>query len=222
MDHEQAVRQNATERYLLDEFDPEQRDQFEEHFFDCQDCAKDVSAATMLIDQMKDIGPQAWETDLIPMPPPDHAHLASKASFGWFSPAFATPVFAVLLLLVGYQNLVQLPRLRRPHVLPAIALNLSTLGERQEISVPDGGGFLLNVIIPPGKRLSSYRVALYNPQGKIESIPLPTAATEDSWAIQIPEGSRESGNYSLIVYGTPAGGPETDVGRSSFALQIQK
>ena len=31
MDHNEAVRQKATERYLLDELDPELRDQFEEH-----------------------------------------------------------------------------------------------------------------------------------------------------------------------------------------------
>ena len=35
MDHDEAVRQKATERYLLDELDAEIRDQFEEHLFDC-------------------------------------------------------------------------------------------------------------------------------------------------------------------------------------------
>jgi anti-sigma factor RsiW len=48
MDHQEAVRQNATEKYLLDELDPELRDQFEEHLFDCQDCALDVRAGAML------------------------------------------------------------------------------------------------------------------------------------------------------------------------------
>src|ERR1700751_6014258 len=53
MDHEEAVRQNATERYLLDELDPELRDQFEEHLFDCQDCALDVRAGAMFVEQTK-------------------------------------------------------------------------------------------------------------------------------------------------------------------------
>jgi hypothetical protein len=35
MDHNQAVREKATERYLLNELDPGVRDQFEEHLFDC-------------------------------------------------------------------------------------------------------------------------------------------------------------------------------------------
>src|ERR1700751_56088 len=53
MDHKEAVRQNATERYLLDELDPELRDQFEEHLFDCQDCALDVRAGAMFVEQSK-------------------------------------------------------------------------------------------------------------------------------------------------------------------------
>src|SRR5215467_5533997 len=53
MDHNEAVRQNATERYLLDELDPELRDQFEEHLFDCQDCALDLRAGAMFVEQSK-------------------------------------------------------------------------------------------------------------------------------------------------------------------------
>ena len=53
MDHAEAVRQKATERYLLDELDPDVRDQFEEHLFDCQDCALDVRAAAMFVEQSK-------------------------------------------------------------------------------------------------------------------------------------------------------------------------
>ena len=49
MDHGDAVRLKATERYLLNELDPEQLDQFEEHLFDCPDCALDVRAAAMLV-----------------------------------------------------------------------------------------------------------------------------------------------------------------------------
>ena len=42
MDHSEAVRLMATERYLLNEFTPAQKEEFEEHFFGCQECALDV------------------------------------------------------------------------------------------------------------------------------------------------------------------------------------
>src|SRR5580692_8960015 len=53
MDHNEAVRQNATERYLLQELDPGLRDQFEEHLFECQDCALDLRTAAMFVEQSK-------------------------------------------------------------------------------------------------------------------------------------------------------------------------
>ena len=53
MDHGEALQQKATERYLLDELDPEVKDQFEEHLFDCQECALDVRAAAMFVEQSK-------------------------------------------------------------------------------------------------------------------------------------------------------------------------
>src|SRR5450631_2029029 len=53
MDHDVVVRQKMTERYLLDELDPAARDEFEEHFFDCADCALDVHAGALFVEQSK-------------------------------------------------------------------------------------------------------------------------------------------------------------------------
>jgi anti-sigma factor RsiW len=47
--HEEAVRTLATEKYLLGELYPELRDQFEEHLFDCQQCAFDLWAAATFL-----------------------------------------------------------------------------------------------------------------------------------------------------------------------------
>src|SRR5258707_14842799 len=48
MDHETAVQLQAAERYVLDEFSPEERADFEEHFFGCRGCADEVRSATIL------------------------------------------------------------------------------------------------------------------------------------------------------------------------------
>ena len=39
MDHNEAVRMQAVEKYILGELTPLLRAQFEEHYFDCADCA---------------------------------------------------------------------------------------------------------------------------------------------------------------------------------------
>ena len=42
MEHDEAIRSQAAERYAAHELSPTERDAFEEHFFDCQACADDV------------------------------------------------------------------------------------------------------------------------------------------------------------------------------------
>src|ERR1700739_2223800 len=97
MDHDEAVRQKATERYLLDELDPELRDQFEEHLFDCQDWALDVRAAAMFVEQTKVILAPRSAPCAVKHP------LAATPQAGWFAwlrPAFAVPALALLLAVI--------------------------------------------------------------------------------------------------------------------------
>src|SRR5215471_14931166 len=143
MDHEQAVRQKATERYLLNELDPGLRDEFEEHLFDCQDCALDVRAAAMFVEQSKAIlaEPPAPAPVRVPFPVP-----AKVGWLGWLRPVFAVPVLA-LLIVIGYQNLVTLPRMTRalssPQLLPSVMVNVATRGGSVPvIALPRGRAFL--------------------------------------------------------------------------------
>ena len=53
MDHSESIRLMAAEKYLLGELAPELREQFEEHFFDCQECALDVRAGAALVEHSK-------------------------------------------------------------------------------------------------------------------------------------------------------------------------
>ncbi len=53
MEHQQATQLMAVEKYLLQELGPEVRDQFEEHFFDCQECATDLGATAAFMEAAK-------------------------------------------------------------------------------------------------------------------------------------------------------------------------
>jgi len=53
MDHIEALRIRAAEQYLLGELPDSLREEFEEHIFECQECALDVRAGSALIEQMK-------------------------------------------------------------------------------------------------------------------------------------------------------------------------
>jgi hypothetical protein len=227
MDHEAVVRQKTTERYLLNELDPQARDEFEQHFFDCQDCARDVHSGALFIEQSKILLAERAE--------PVAAQLREQKPSGdksgwlsWFRPAIIVSVMAMLLAVVAYQNLVTVPQmqaaLRSPQVLPWASVNVGTYGaEGPVIRANAGEGFLLFVRIPPEGIYSRYTAELYNPAGKPQwSVTIPASSTQDQWPLQVPVGNREPGAYSLAVRGVTSTGESKEIGRASFELQIQK
>jgi hypothetical protein len=227
MNHDMVVRQKTTERYLLGELSPEVRAEFEEHYFDCPDCALDVRAAALFVEQSKVV--LAEEPEPAAARPPVTGPAPAKPGwFAWFRPALAAPLMALLLAVVGYQNLVMYPRLRqalnRPRILSFASVNVGTFGSGGPvISTRSGEGFLLFVRIPPESIYSRYMLELYNPAGLLEwSLAIPATSAQDQWPIQVPGGKREAGSYTLVVHGVTTMGQDKEVGRASFELQIQK
>jgi hypothetical protein len=225
MDHNDAVRLTATERYLLNELNPEEFEQFEEHFFTCPECAFDVRMAAMFVEQSKTILTEDATRVAVNVHPP-----ARKSWLSWLNAKFAIPAlaFAVLLAVIGYQDFVAVPQLRhainRPQLLPAATVNLLTYGATSSpLLVNADQAFLLNVIIPPGnKRYADYRVELYSPDGKLaESLAIPPS-TGDTWPIQFPGANWQNGVYRLTVHGMNEHGEAVEVGTGSVELEVQK
>jgi hypothetical protein len=225
MDHEVVIRQKMTERYLLGELDTEARDEFEEHYFDCQECALDVRAGALFVEQSKIALAEKSESTPLPAPAPAGWLAALRSAF---RPAFAVPVMALLLVVIGYQNLVTYPQMARqlnsPQVLPWASVNVATYGsEGQAITTLAGKAFLLFVRITPDDAYSHYTAELYNPAGKLEeSLTVPAVSGQDEWPVQIPGANREPGSYTLKVQGITSAGESKKVGQASFELRIQK
>jgi len=136
------------------------------------------------------------------------------------------PVMAALLLVVAYQNLVTLPRLtsaqQQLQLLPAATVNLLTYGgNATPLSVSRGQSFLLNVIVPPGKKYENYRADLYDPAGKLQASMPVVGSLGDVWSIRVPAAT-QSGAYKLNVVAVTGSGGDVQVGSGSFELQIQK
>lgn len=53
MDHATALRKAIAESYMLDELSEEERAEFEEHFFTCPECAEDMKALAVFIDDTR-------------------------------------------------------------------------------------------------------------------------------------------------------------------------
>jgi hypothetical protein len=224
MDHGEAIRLMAAEKYLLGELTPESREQFEEHFFDCQECALEVRAGDAFVEHSKVVLSEpiaASSRTSVPVP-------AMPGWFAWLRPAFVVPVLAALLAVMVYQNLVTYPQLKQaaasPQILPWASINVSTRGtSTTQISPRVGEGFHLLVNIPPESRYTSYTFDLSSPSGRLEwSRTIPAASSDDSRSIYVPGANQEQGIYALAVHGITAAGESSDLGRYSIEVQIQK
>lgn len=220
MDHNEVVRQKLTEKYLLKELEGETRDQFEEHFFECSECALDVRAGSEFVTHSRIVFGDK------PEPAQEVVRSRSSGGFNWLAwlrPGFAAPALALLLAVIGYQNLVSFPRLRSARVLPWVAVAVDTYGsDAQTITVPRGKSFIVFVRIPHEGIYVRYMADLYNPAGKLDcSLAIPATETQDQWPVLVPEGNHEAGSYRIAVRGVTASGETKDLGSEPFTLQTQ-
>jgi Putative zinc-finger len=227
MDHSEAIRLMASERYLLDELPPDEAEAFEEHLFGCHECAVDVRAGSLFLEHSKvELAGPAAAVEPVP------ERRVSSGWFAWWRPAFAIPVMAVLLLVIGYQNLVTFPALKgtvaeskAPRILPAASLVSGvTRGSSPSALVVDSGKpFLLPLDIAPQTVFQSYVVELHNPAGSVEwSIAVSSEEIKNTLPIESP-GVDRAGHYEMVVMGLNAQGEKiSEVGRYAFDLQFAR
>jgi len=234
MDHSEAVQQMMAERYLLDELTPDTREAFEEHFFDCPECALDLRAGAAFVEAAKAQLPRLTSALPVPAPPRSRKPGAQRAWWlSWIQPAFAVPAFATLLLVLGYQNLVTYPGLRaaadQPRLLPWAPLHGATRGgANRTITADRRHGVAFPVDLPAQSSIdayASYSFDLYDPKGKLAWAGVVAAPNESQsdgqrLSLVIPGAMLQSGAYSLVVSGAGAHGERTVIDRYAFDLHL--
>ncbi|MDR3771855.1 MAG: zf-HC2 domain-containing protein [Terracidiphilus sp.] len=234
MEHSEAVEQMTAERYLLNELAPDEREAFEEHAFDCTECALDLRAGAAFVDEAKALLPDLTAT-LSVLPPAKTRKQRTNRNdwFSWMRPAFAAPAFAALLLVLGYQNLVTLPALRatanQPHLLASIPLRGATRGADHQAITADR---IHGVALPfdfyrqtDTAGYASYSFDLYDPQGKLAwsgaiAVPDDREGGGQRISLAIPGAMLKNGAYTVAVTGIGPRGERTEVERQVFDLHV--
>jgi hypothetical protein len=208
MNHDEAIRLKAAEKYLLGELTAELRDQYEDHYFGCAECAQEVRTGAVFIDNARDVLGSGSVAEL-------GAKHQPAPSGGWWTallrPAFAVPALALLLLVAGYQNAVTIPHLKTAlsqtetaQTLPSFSLisENSRGGAPRAVSVPAGKPFSFFVDIPPKGSYTSYACEFQTESGTPE-LSLNVSADEAKRTVQllIPAGRLASGKHVLVVRG---------------------
>jgi hypothetical protein len=228
MDHSEAVRLMATERYLLGELNAETREAFEEHFFECQECAMDLRAAAAFVDEAK---VQLAEPAAAPSAEPGKTAPRQRDWFAWLRPAISVPVFAALLLVIGYQNFATIPSLRsaasEPRLAPWATLHVGTRdgGPMPVVADPRAGAVLL-IDVPETAEYASFDFTLQDPQKKqVWTQRLAATATENgqrSLSLLIPGMGLQQGAYTLTITGITAQGSRTPLDRRVLDVRFDE
>jgi hypothetical protein len=242
VEHLQAIQLKAAERYVLGELPSDLREQYEEHFFSCAECAEEVNLAAAFVENSR--ASMGSEPVMPPVRLPAAAAQRPAAS-SWLGallrPSFAVPVFAALLLLVAYQTFLVIPRLKgtatqsvaafgsTPQALASFSLITadSRGGEPLTVTVAPGQPFSLYFDIPPDGHYSSYVCELQDAASKTEfSLNISAEQAKNAVQLLIPSSSLGRGKHMLVVRGLGmqdgAAGSGTDVARYPFILVVSQ
>ena len=101
MNHPEATATGAVERYLLGQMDQAEESGFEQHYFECVECAEDIRLSTIFLENLRAV---LREPQADPQAGVDPAAIL---------PALTAAAAVALATFSGYQNLYQIPRFRQ-------------------------------------------------------------------------------------------------------------
>ena len=227
MDHSEALKLQAAEKYVLGELSPVLRDEYEEHYFDCQECAADLKAAAAFADASRvqfRSEPREVFQDQEPAPQP---------WFAWLRPVVLVPAVAVLAAALAYQSFVTIPHLQHGSAAPgagsASFISLIEANSRgdaaKSFAIEQNQPVILEVDIPPSQDFSSYLCQIQDAAGHVAyQSQVSAAAAKQSVHLIVPAGTLQPQTYTLRILGQKAGsepGAPPEITRFPFTIAFR-
>ena len=195
MNHQDATQSMAVEKYVLNELTPELRAEFEEHYFECAECAMDLRATTAFLDAAKAEFKAASATKRLPVAAPKTQRTMAMEAFHCHAGAGGLPAFHCVSKHGGRSAVtpadcaIQLAR--------GFALGLTDRWGQPRRSIPSIDcsschPFLLLMDIPTQDRFSTYTCSLYSPTGKLAwQVHVSAQQAKDTISITHPGGRQD-------------------------------
>ncbi len=217
MNHETAVQMQAAERYVLDEFPPEEREAFEEHFFECPECADEVRSASLFAANATQALKEERAKEL-------ERSVGRPSRRFWWTLATSTALNLALIAGIGVERLQTSsgPSAAgiQPQFYPAVVVAPASRGSQAAIALPVGAKFLgVRFDVLPGQTFDGFEYQILGAKSAVRSAKsLPAPAGESSeLQLAVPIASLEPGEYVLILHGKNSGNA-TEIGRRAFSI----
>jgi hypothetical protein len=230
MDHSNAMQIHAAEKYVLGELSQALRDEYEEHYFSCQECAEELKVTAAFLDGSRTVLAEERRAKGLE----SGARPKKEGWFGWLRPEVAVPVFATLLLVLGYQNVVTIPHLKSESATVMVGEDADLVsligansrgGDAQALQVHQGKPTILEVDIPATGGFSSYICRLQDEAGRsIYEDRISASEAKKSVHFIISPGQLKSQKYAMAIFGEGQANPQapsqTEIERIAFTVEI--
>ncbi|MGJ5818979.1 hypothetical protein [Paludibaculum fermentans] len=222
MDHRSAIETTAVERYFLDEMPELERSEFEEHYFECEQCAEEIRVMSSLEANARAEVRVERPRERTEAPRPAQKTQSAgfwERYFNWLRPAIAAPALASLLAVMGYQNLLEPARshdLTAPQAATQLLLRGETRGSGSVVTLPGNHSLVLTLDLAGIRSQPEYSVELQLENGTAaEPFKVSAPGAGEPLTLSLPAGSVRQGRYQVTLRSVP-GGPV--LGRFRFEV----
>ena len=220
MEHTLAHQTNSIDKYLMGELSHEERLSFEEHLFDCSECAAKVKEDYDMIAHLKAVLRE-------PAPRSEAQSVKIKVHWrDWFRPLNFVPAFAALALavVVGYQNLVSIPGMLQPQVLDTTPMVAATRGVNSQIAFIKPGAALFAVsfeVFSPAVYAGYVCEFLPEGGGAVTAVDCGKRSTaEFTLSLLLPAAKFHPGGYTMVL--RPISDNHAEISRYSFVVRNEQ
>jgi anti-sigma factor RsiW len=211
MDHQIAIRDKLAERYLLGELNEVDREDFEEHYFGCAECAEDVRLGTSFV-----AGVRALLQEEHPRPAAAVGDQTGKRLRWLWRPAPAYALAGALALLLVVERTVLTTGMTPQFVAP-VELRPATRGTAQVIRLTGERHLLqLHAGVPVG---AAYLCIVTAVDGTMVARIQTPLVEEPVVRLLLPAERLSPGRYRLRIHSTGSPG-ETFNEEFEFEVQL--
>ena len=201
MEHNEVVRLQAVEKYILGELSPSLRDEFETHYFDCAVCSFNLRAGVAFA-----AGTHQFFTETQTRAA---ATVPKHGLFAWLKPMIAAPVMAALLFVIGYQYFAGRANQPVSEIQAWYSLNDSSVhgSSGTHIEVQQGQGFRLmfDITRAPQNTDGILRIEVRDSAGKaVLRRNLSSHLAQKSVILDLPANFK-AGDYKVVVFDQTTG-----------------
>lgn len=217
---------HVAEKYLLGELTEDLREQYEEHLFDCAECAMDLRAAATFIAASKQVFLEEPVAELAR----DWVQAKGRTTGwrGWLKPLIAVPAMAALVVVAVYEGRQIHERSMNtassePRLTASADIGLRggdrASSESALVRVQEGKAMALHFDFTPSQAFEKYLGEVQDQAGRVVmSVVIPAERTNKEVRFVVPAGRLRAGHYAFVIFGDSAA--KTIVAKYEFAVEM--